>query len=897
MPKVFISYSHDSKAHSERVLALAIALGENGIAVELDQFHGDEIIDWPEWCNQQTSKEHSDFVLCVCTAEYRDRSEGKVPPDVGKGVIWEAKLLRDDQYDEKGNSRVIPVFLDDEPESSIVRFLRGWTFCRLRDFALSDSGYEHLLRILTKKARVVKNVVGEIPDLPPDPPPSPMSKAVGVPHQIPSPPPDFTGRDDELAQLLAEIGTGGANISGVEGMAGVGKTALALVLAERLASDYPNEQFYFDLRGADPNQQTPRTPSEAMRHVLFGFDPTRTLPDDEDGLRALYLSKLSDRPALLLMDNAANAEQVKPLVPPNGCLLLVTSRQHFVLPGLAPLNINTLREDRARELLLKICSRIADQGDEIAKLCGYLPLALRVAASTLAVRPAMSPETYVTRLAANRLKELSEVDAAIAVSEDLLPDERRELFRALSVFAESFERSGAARVLELVQDAADDELDALVRCSLLQWDSEAKRYRMHDLVRLFADRRLSGDRRVALKLRHACVFFEMLTAADTLYLKHGEKTYEGLSSFDREWENIKAGFAYVSAHATADDKAAYLCAFYPTAGVNCLAIRQSTDERIAWIEAAVSAAQRLGLAALEAAHHSNVGSIFRMRGDLDEAERMHRKSLEISERLGRLEGTPEPYGNLGTIFLMRGDLDEAEKMHRKSLEISERLGQLEGMAGEYNSLAIVFYKRGDLNEAERMFRKALEIDEKLGRLGGMATAYGNLAFIFEARGDLDEAEKLHRKSLEIEKKLGRLEEMSTDYGNLGLIFFKRGDLEEAEKMHRKALEISESLGALETMANQYGNLGNILRRRCDLDEAEKMYRGALEIDEKLGRLEGMATAYANLGAIFKTRGDLDEARRLWIKARDLFTKIGMPHKVDEMQGWLDELPDGDDDGS
>ena len=216
MPKVFISYSHDSKAHSERVLALAIALGENGIAVELDQFHVDEIIDWPEWGNEQTSKEHSDFVLCVCTAEYRDRSEGKVPPDEGKGVIWEARLLEDDLYDEKGNSRVIPVLFDDEPESSIVRFLRGWTFCRLQDFALTDLEYLRILRILTGQARVVKNPVGSIPDLPPDPLPSPGRTVIGVPHQLPSPPSDFTGPQPWLnATSLPKCNSAGGAVATV----------------------------------------------------------------------------------------------------------------------------------------------------------------------------------------------------------------------------------------------------------------------------------------------------------------------------------------------------------------------------------------------------------------------------------------------------------------------------------------------------------------------------------------------------------------------------------------------------------------------------------------------------------------------------------------------------------
>src|SRR2546427_1689575 len=163
---VFISYSHDSPEHSERVLSLAFALRSNGIDVELDQFHNEEIVDWPRWCNEMTSIEHSEFVICVCTAEYRRRLEGHVPPEKGKGVYWEGVLLDDDIYDEKGNSRLIPVLFDDEPESSIPRFLRGWTRCRSRDFALSDEGYEHVIRILTRQVRVEKTPLGAVPVLP-----------------------------------------------------------------------------------------------------------------------------------------------------------------------------------------------------------------------------------------------------------------------------------------------------------------------------------------------------------------------------------------------------------------------------------------------------------------------------------------------------------------------------------------------------------------------------------------------------------------------------------------------------------------------------------------------------------------------------------------------------------
>ena len=680
---------------------------------------------------------------------------------------------------------------------------------------------------------------------------SPARAPSAVPRQLPAPVSDFIGRDEELAKLLEGVRGGGATISGVAGMAGVGKTELAFKLARQIAGDYPDGQLYLNLRGADPEQQTPLTPAEAMRHVLLGFDLTRTLPEEEDALRAAYHTELTGRRALLLMDNAADREQVEPLIPPDGCLLLVTSRQHFVLPGLTPLNLDTLDEEPARDLLLGICERIGEHAARIAKLCGRLPLALRVAGSTLAERPAMAAVVLIERLEAKPLEQLDEVERAIAVSDALLEEGRRGHFHALSVFPGSFERVAAGKVLELEPNAADDALDELVRCSLLQWDSDTGRYGMHDLVRLFADTRLSQDRRDALRMRHARVYRDVLAAADDLYLQHGEKTFEGLALFDREWGNIQAGFAAVSARVGSNEDAARLCSGYPDAAAHCLALRQTPSERIEWLKAALTAARRLDDAAMEAAH----------------------------------------LGNLGLIYERRGDLDKAEEMQRKSLEIDEKLGSVEGMANDYGSLGLIYQTRGDLDEGERLYRKALEIDEKLGRLQGMASVYGNLGSIFEQRGDLDEAERMYGKALEIDEKLGRLEGMANAYGNLGIIYQTRGDLDQAEQMHCKSLEIEEKLGRLEGMAADYGNLGNIYQTRGDLDKAEQMQRKALEINEKLGRLEGMANQYGNLGLIFEQRGDGNGARRLWTQARDLYARIGMPHMVDKVQGWLDGLPD------
>ncbi|HND97990.1 MAG TPA: TIR domain-containing protein, partial [Plasticicumulans sp.] len=203
-PRVFISYSHDSDEHRARVLLLAQTLRGHGAVVELDQFHGARIVNWPDWCRRQISREQSDFVICVCTAEYRRRINDNEQPEQGRGVFWEGTLMQSELYDEKRNRRFIAVLFDAEPETSIIEVLRGWTFCRLDRFALDAGGYELLYRILTGQAFVEAAPVGEVIALPTDRSAPAALHATSVVVEIthlPAATPDFLGRTTELASL------------------------------------------------------------------------------------------------------------------------------------------------------------------------------------------------------------------------------------------------------------------------------------------------------------------------------------------------------------------------------------------------------------------------------------------------------------------------------------------------------------------------------------------------------------------------------------------------------------------------------------------------------------------------------------------------------------------------
>ena len=232
-------------------------------------------------------------------------------------------------------------------------------------------------------------------------------------------------------------------------MGGVGKTALALVLADRLKARYPDAQLFLNLRGADPDHRPPVPPADVMASVIHAFHPEARLPDTVEALAPIYRSVLTDAGrVLLLLDNAAGADQVRPLLPPANCLLLVTSRTQFTLPGLAARNLDCLPAAQAQELLCKLAPRFQAGSDEVkeaAELCGCLPLALEVFAAVVNERK-IYPLPDLLRRLRERQDKLAPVDATFQVSYELLTDELRRCWRLLAVFPASFDLRAAAAV-------------------------------------------------------------------------------------------------------------------------------------------------------------------------------------------------------------------------------------------------------------------------------------------------------------------------------------------------------------------------------------------------------------------------------------------------------------------
>jgi tetratricopeptide (TPR) repeat protein len=630
----------------------------------------------------------------------------------------------------------------------------------------------------------------------------PPPVTVSALHQLPAPPADFTGRAGELKELLAAVKIGGVTISGLQGLGGVGKTALALKLAEQLKPDYPDAQFYLDLKGATQ----PLTPRDAMAYIVRAWHPTAQLPENPEEVAALYRSVLEGKRVLLLMDNARDAQQVAPLIPPAGCLLLVTSRKRFTLPGLVEKNLDKLPPDDARDLLRRIAPRLkkekTERVDELAGLCGFLPLALRAVASALQEKKNISPADY-----ANRLKEtgkhlvLKEIDpslqksvgAALQSSYELLSDDLRQKLCFLAVFPDTFDLAAGSAVWDVSPETSQDTMSELFAYSLVEFDEITKRYSLHDLVRLFADQLLNAEERYTAQERHAGHYLKILAAADDLYRKGSESVTQGLALFDLEATNIGAGHDWVVAHQQDDDSIAELCCKYPNASAYCRALRQHPRESIRWLEPALTASQRLKQRQWEGAAMGNLGIAYRKLGEYRRAVAYYEQQLQITREVGDRRGEASALSNLGNAYDALDEYRRAIEYHEQALTIAREIGERLGEGLVLGNLGNAYKSLGEYRRAIEYHEQALVIDKALGNRQGEGHDLGNLGGAYYDLGEYRRAIGYLEQSLTIKHEIGdRMGEANSLY-NSALALHQLGDRPAAILHAEAALEIYDAL--------------------------------------------------------------------------------------------------------
>jgi len=782
VPSVFISYSHKDEVWKDRLVTHLGVLQNQGL---LQTWTDRDIGAGDEWFEEiQTAMNVARVAVLLISAssltskfilhtevpkflERRGREGMAIFPVVCKACLWQEIPWLARLQARPRDGKALASFRADKRESELAKIAK-----EILDIARNGSRVTEVSKVATSSIGI------SLPAL----------------HQIPTPPADFTGRTEDLSALKSALAAGGTGaIFGLQGMGGVGKTTLALKLAENLESLYPDAQLYLDLKGVDAH---PVSATQAMAHVIRSFHPEARLSENETEMAGLYRSVLHGKRVLLLMDNAGDErkqKQVEPLIPPTGSLLLVTSRFRFALPGLIVRDLDELPVADALTLLLRIAPRIGSTADEIAHLCGHLPLALRLAGSALAEQPHLSPADYARRLKEGK-ERFGPVEASLNLSYELLSEDLRRLWRLLAVFPGTFDAPAAAAVWNLEVDPAADTLGELVRSSLVEWEDKDGRSRLHDLARSFAGRRLEDAEKEVARKRHAEHYLGVLQGAKRLYKKGGESILQGLRLFDTEWGNSQEGQAWAAAYFSEDTEAARICADYPAAGAFLLDLRQHPRDRIRWRELALAAARQRKDRNTEAIHLGNLGLAYAALGERRWAIELYKQWLAITRELGNRRGEGQALGNLGNAYAALGEPRRAVEFHEQALVIDREIGDRRGEEQDLGNLGSAYADLGEPRRAIELYEQVLTIACEIGDRHSEGEALRGLGVAYSALGETRRAIEFYEQQLAITHEIGdQLGEANGNW-NLGLALVEEGDLVRAAELMQVRIDYLREIG-------------------------------------------------------------------------------------------------------
>jgi len=710
-----------------------------------------------------------------------------------------------------------------------------------------------------------------------------------IPHQIQSPPVDFIGRDEELRDLLSSFDKG-ATITGLRGMGGIGKTTLAFKLGELLRDRYPDGQLMVNLQGTG---EKPLVPADAMAQVIRSYLPTARLPEVEAELAGLYRSVLDGKCALLLLDNALDDRQVRLLLPPARCGVIVTSRRKFTLPGLIARDLDILKLDKAVELLLKVVRPDSPSAlpleekywNEIASLCGFLPLALRAAGSMLANSPDLSLAEFVEELRdkRQRLERIGkegvdlDVGASFGLSYNRLIKETARVFGILSIFPADFDAQAEEAIC---QDDGHRHLSELVRWSLVEYQypkAEGKgRYHLHDLVRIFATEKIEEAVQADTQQRHAVHYKNLLASVDKLYMQGGDSILTALKLFDIEEANIKAGQAWAEKNLQTNSSAAKLCASYPDVGIYVLTLRFHPQQKIAWLEIALSAARQLKDRGIEGVHLGNLGLAFAYLGDIQKAMEYHKMHLAIAQEMKDRSGEGKALSNLGLAYAILGDSYTAIEYYKPALSLAQEMRDKRGEGSALGNLGNAYADLGNTHKAIEYYERVLAIDRIIGDRQREGADLGNLGIAYKNLGDTTKAIEYHELHLAIAQEMRDQRGESEALGNLGNICCIKGDAHTAIEYYDKSLKILRDIGDKRSEGYALGNIGAAYSRLGDTRNALDYCDQHLAIAREIGDRIGEGNALFNMSILLDNLGQRPKAIGLAISALAIFEQMESP---------------------
>ncbi|WP_449590054.1 AfsR/SARP family transcriptional regulator [Nocardiopsis lambiniae] len=667
-------------------------------------------------------------------------------------------------------------------------------------------------------------------------------------NDLPRDLPDFTGRGDVLRSLeeVALADDDRAQVCVITGAGGEGKTTTAVRFGYESAKRYPDGQLFIDLYGYTAGKE-PLDPSSALGSLLraVGVEP-ETIPETLEERAALWRATLMGRRILLILDNAVNHAQVSPLLSSSpGSLTLITTRNELSgLSGARFLSLGMFDEQSSLELFSRVLgeARVRDEEDrarEIARICGGLPLALRVIAGRMLSRPRWSFEHVVRRLTEQnrKFRELQvdgqSVETAIDLSYRSLTEEQSHAFLTLGLMiGNTIDLAGGAALLNVSLEEADDILQELVGVCLLD-EPQGDVYRMHDLIREFSLDRATGEfgaervGRIRTGLadhylataQHAADLLGPRAIQDEEMIKPGYRTElmsraDAESWFDLHRDNLADTIEHFAAHDNGEH---------------------------AWRMA------------------ESVWRFYALYGQMGLLISSQERALQISDRQGNLRGRAVTLIGLGIGHYFSGRFEDALRMLVEARDLLTRVGDSRGIIRALANLGMVYERVGRLRESAEAIQGVLEHAVALGDRRLEALQWGNLAVVRQSLGQHREALHCAEQALAKVPKEDDQDSRALVKRVMGEARVGLGDVESALRDLDEALDLSHRLGLVASRIYIHNSLGVAYRAACCWDEAIEAHEEALALAESSGHRSGDAEILTDLGITHAEAGHHEEA--------------------------------------
>jgi tetratricopeptide (TPR) repeat protein/transcriptional regulator with XRE-family HTH domain len=725
---------------------------------------------------------------------------------------------------------------------------------------------------------------------------------------LPRAPVAFTGRARELQALIdtAEEGARAGRpvlIHAIDGMAGVGKTALALQAAHKLASEFPDGQLFVRLHAHTPGRR-PARPGDVLRDLLreTGMDP-RQIPASVDEKERLWRDRLVGKHLLLLLDDADTSDQVEPLIPGvSGSVVLVTSRRRLTgLDGAVPLPLDVLSPEQAAHLFARLSGRGGSDLEstaELVRLSGFLPLAIRLLAARLRHSPTWTVSDLVDELTASRDRSAAigttdqPLSAVFDLSYSRLSSDRQRFFCYLGLHpGTEIDAYAAAALTGLGLRESRAQLDALFRDHLIEEPSRG-RYRFHDLIGDYASTlavSLREDKDEAID-RLLSYYLQTARQADE-YLarhKHGAPAPAPASSLasgvpgpdistredatawmHAERSNLHAAVEYAMVHG----RPAYATSI-PSAMNGFLRTYGQWEEAFGLHRIALEAARGMGADYAQADAWLDIATLQYTVGDHSAAKDSLAAALRLYDILDDYLGRANVLYYLGLAERLGGDTAAAIASLLRALEIYEAIGNVLGRANALTDLGYVRCLAHDFDTANTSLIAALRLYQDLGNENGQANALNYLGVVQQQIGDNAAAADSQQRSLSLYNQLGNQNGQANALNYLAHVQFDIGDYRLASANATQALERYQSIGNQIGAANALRFLGRVLLAAGDTSAALLKVTEALELHSSMNEHLGEANDYSTLGDIQFQRAEYAAAEASFTEALRHYQSVG-----------------------